>query len=314
MSAGASRIDLLTLRLFVAAVDEQSIAKAAWRENITTSAVSKRISDLEAVLRTSLLIRHRQGVEPTEAGRTLLSHARAILNRIDQLYNDVDDFGAGVRGLIRVSASESAAIGYLPGDIAVFLADFPLVKIDMQIDTSPIVVRRVMENAVDIGIFTGTEPTGELELIPYRQDRLVLVLPKEHPLAATAGAIPFEAVLDYDLIGSEAIGSIETLTLKAASELGRTPRTRIRVSSFDAACRLVQSGLGITIMAEAVAVPLARALETVVMPIADPWAHRQLTVCFRPGSVRPGAVEHFLELLRRRVAKGSAELVTPAVS
>lgn len=300
MSAGASRIDLLTLRLFVAAVDEQSIAKAAWRENITTSAVSKRISDLEAVLRTSLLIRHRQGVEPTEAGRTLLSHARAILNRIDQLYNDVDDFGTGVRGLIRVSANESAAIGYLPEDIAAFLADFPLVKIDMQIDTSPVVVRKVMENAVDIGVFTGIELTGELELIPYQQDRLMLVLPNGHPLASMAGPVPFEAVLDYDLIGSETIGAIETLTLKAASKLGRTPKTRIRVSSFDAACRLVQAGLGVTIMAEAVAMPLAQALGIVVKPIADAWTHRQLYVCFRPGSVRPGAVEHFLDLLRRR--------------
>lgn len=300
MSAGASRIDLLTLRLFVAAVDEQSIAKAAWRENITTSAVSKRISDLEAVLRTSLLIRHRQGVEPTEAGRTLLSHARAILNRIDQLYNDVDDFGTGVRGLIRVSANESAAIGYLPEDIAAFLADFPLVKIDMQIDTSPVVVRKVMENAVDIGVFTGIELTGELELIPYQQDRLMLVLPNGHPLASMAGPVPFEAVLDYDLIGSETIGAIETLTLKAASKLGRTPKTRIRVSSFDAACRLVQAGLGVTIMAEAVAMPLAQALGIVVKPIADAWTHRQLYVCFRPGRVRPGAVEHFLDLLRRR--------------
>ena len=297
MNGGASRIDLLTLRLFVAAVDEQSIAKAAWRENITTSAVSRRISDLEAVLRTSLLVRHRQGVEPTEAGRTLLSHARAILSRINQLYADIDDFGAGVRGLVRVSANESAAIGYLPEDIATFLASFPAVKIDMQIDTSPVVVRKVMENAVDIGVFTGPEPTGELVLLPYRRDRLVLVLPERHPLVGTTGAIPFEAVLDDHLIGSEAIGAIETLTLKAASELGRTPRTRIRVSSFDAACRLVQSGLGLAIMGEAVAMPLARSLDIAVMPLADPWACRQLNLCVRPGGIRPAAVDHFLDSL-----------------
>lgn len=302
MANGAGRIDLLTLRLFVAAVDERSIAKAAWRENITTSAVSKRISDLEAALRTSLLIRHRQGVEPTEAGRALLSHARAILNRLDQLFTDIDDFGVGVRGLVRVSANESAAIGYLSDDIASFLADFPAVKIDMQVDTSPVVVRKVMENAVDIGVFTGAEPTGELEVFPYRRDRLVLVLPKGHPLAGTSAAPPFEAVLDYDLIGSEAAGAIETLTLKAASEIGRSPKTRIRVSSFDAACRLVQSGLGITITAEAVALPLSRSLDIVVMPLADAWARRQLNVCVRSGGGRPAAVEHFLETLRRGFA------------
>src|SRR5215207_9088632 len=69
------RFDLLTLKLFIAVVEEQSIARAAERENIVPSAVSKRISDLEADLKVSLIQRHNRGIATTPAGNALLLEA-----------------------------------------------------------------------------------------------------------------------------------------------------------------------------------------------------------------------------------------------
>ncbi|WP_137390955.1 helix-turn-helix domain-containing protein [Rhodoligotrophos defluvii] len=71
-----SRLDLVTLRLFVAIVEEGSISRAADRENIAASAVSKRIGDLEQALRVELLQRHRQGTSPTPAGQALITTRR----------------------------------------------------------------------------------------------------------------------------------------------------------------------------------------------------------------------------------------------
>src|SRR5680860_1658033 len=110
-------------------------------------------------LRTDLLFRHRQGLEPTPAGHALLLHCHAILGRVDQLFADVSEYGDGMRGLIRLAANESAAIGYLPTDIARFLTDAPSVKVDVQVLTSPAVIRMVLDNACDAGIFTGDVPT-----------------------------------------------------------------------------------------------------------------------------------------------------------
>lgn len=293
-----SRLDLLSIRLFVAVVEERSIVKAASRENITTSAVSKRISDLEANLRTDLLLRHRQGVEVTPAGHALLLHCRAILARIDQIFADMSEFGEGMRGLIRLAANESAAIGYLPGDIARFLALAPFVKVDMQVATSPTVIRMVLDNASDIGVFTGQEPTGDLRVLHYRSDRLVAVCPASLTLECEDGAVAFERILDHANIGSEASGAIEVLMQRAAGRLGRKLDTRVRVSSFDAAARLVEAGVGISIMTEAVARPLARALDIGVVRLAEPWARRELRICLRKGAEQSPLLQRFLAVLQ----------------
>lgn len=296
MSNAVAHIDLLTLKLFVAIIDEGGIAKAAWRENITTSAVSKRISEMEARFGTALLIRQRQGAEPTAAGSALLPHCRAMLSRLAQIDGEMRDFRQGIRGQIRISANESATIGYLPGDIAALLAEHPAVQLDFQVDTSPVVVRKVMENAADIGVFTGSAPTGTLEVVPYRQDRLVAVLPSEHPLTGRA-KISFTELLDFDMIGSEASGAIEALTLRAASNACRTMKTRIRVGSFDAACRFVEAGLGVTVVTETVAATLTKALDIAFVHLEEDWAKRQLNVCVRERSSLPAATALLLAQL-----------------
>src|SRR5215213_11729610 len=83
------RFDLLTLKLFIAVVEEQSIARAAERENIVPSAVSKRISDLEADLKVSLIQRHNRGIATTPAGNALLRHARSVLRDLGQLEGEL---------------------------------------------------------------------------------------------------------------------------------------------------------------------------------------------------------------------------------
>lgn len=297
MGPKGRRLDLLTIRLFVAVVEERSLARAAWRENITVSAVSKRISDLEAVLGTELLRRQRSGVEPTLAGQALVAHGRAVLGRVDRLCVEMAGFGEGLRGLIRIAANESAAIGYLPGPITAFLDDCPEVQVDLQIAISAEVVRRVQENAADIGVFTGPEPTVDLQVLPYRRDRLVAVLPAAHPLVAVPAPLSFAAILAHPLIGSEETGAIEALTRRAAVEAGRGLRTRVRVTSFDAAARLVEAGVGITIMPETVAQMLARALRLELRRLAEPWAVRDLNLCLRPGTRSMPAHRRFLEKL-----------------
>jgi DNA-binding transcriptional LysR family regulator len=301
----ARRLDLVTIRLFVAAVEERSIAKAAWRESITTSAVSKRLSDLEVALGTQLLMRQRQGVEPTPAGQALLLHFRAVLGRIDYLVADMADYGEGVRGLVRLAANESAAIGYLPADIARFLSESPAVKFDIQVQTSPVVIRMVLENACDIGIFTGDEPTADLHVLPYRDDQLVVLVPARHSLAVRPGAatetgIGFATLLDHGLIGSEAAGAIEALVQRAAARLGRRLDTRIRVSSFDAAARLVEAGLGVTIMTRAVAEPLSKALDICTIELQEVWARRELKICLRRGTEEIPTIRRFLDTLSAR--------------
>src|SRR6478735_5728250 len=181
----ARRIDLTSLQLFVAVCELGSIGRAAEREFIAASAVSKRLSDLEATLQTPLLYRHTRGVNLTPAGESLLHHARSVLFSLEKMQAELSEYADGVRGHVRIHASISAVVQFLPEDLGRFIQAHPEVKIDLEEHLSTEVVRAVQEGAADLGVCnTGVLAEGhELQVRPYRQDQLVLIVPSRHALA-----------------------------------------------------------------------------------------------------------------------------------
>jgi DNA-binding transcriptional LysR family regulator len=115
----ARRIDLTSLQLFVAVCELGSIGRAAEREFIAASAVSKRLSDLEAV-DTQLLYRHSRGVRLTPAGESLLHHARTVLYGLERMQGELSEYADGVRGHVRMHANISAIVQFLPEDLGAF--------------------------------------------------------------------------------------------------------------------------------------------------------------------------------------------------
>src|SRR3954469_21657163 len=180
----ARRIDLTSLQLFVAVCELGSIGKAAEREFIAASAVSKRLSDLEATLDTPLLYRHTRGVDLTPAGESLLHHARSVLFSLEKMQSELSEYADGVRGHVRVHASISAIVQFLPEDLGAFTREHAQVKIDLEEHLSTEVLRAVQEGAADLGICNVAAAAGhELQTQPYRQDQLVLIVPRGHALA-----------------------------------------------------------------------------------------------------------------------------------
>ena len=148
----ARRIDLTSLQLFVAVCELGSIGRAAEREFIAASAVSKRLSDLEATLGAPLLYRHTRGVDLTPAGESLLHHARSVLFSLEKMQGELSEYADGVRGHVRVHASISAIVQFLPEDLGAFIRQHGEVKIDLEEHLSSEVVRAVQEGAADLGI------------------------------------------------------------------------------------------------------------------------------------------------------------------
>ncbi len=94
--------------------------------------------------------------------------------------------------------------------------------------------------SVEIGL-------GGLQSRPYRQDRLVLVVPAGHELAVRP-SIWFAETLDHDLVGLHGNSAIDLAMRRAAAEAGKSLRLRIRVTGLDAMCRMIDNGLGIGVM------------------------------------------------------------------
>lgn len=283
------RLDLTTLQLFVAVCERGSIGKAAELEFMAPSAVSKRLSDLESTVATPLLLRHARGVTPTPAGQSLLHHARSVLFSLDQMQSELSEYADGVRGHVRVHANISATVQFLPEDLGSFIHAHDAIKIDLEERLSTEVLRAVQEGAADLGICHAgnDERAHDLQALPYRQDRLVLVVPARHPLAAASDAIAFADSLDWDHVGLHANSSIYRAMHIAATASGRNIRLRIRVTGLDAMCRMIHNGLGIGLMPHR-AFELMRGVgELQVVELTDAWAIRHIDLVARDFSSLP---------------------------
>ncbi len=106
-SGMARTFDPVTLRLFIAVCEERNLARAAEREAIVASAVSKRIAAIEAEVGAPLLVRGRRGIEPTAAGQALLRQAREALGAMERMHAELSDFATGVQSSAGVAAAPS---------------------------------------------------------------------------------------------------------------------------------------------------------------------------------------------------------------
>ena len=293
------RIDILTLQLFVAIVEEQSIAKAAEKKHIAVSAVSRRISDMEEMLQVELLYRHSKGIEPTSAGYALLEHARIVLGNLAHLETELVGYRQGTRGHIRLFVNKSAILEALAQELGEFLVLHPLVRVDLEESISPDIIQAVTENRADLGIFGGNILAPDLQTFPYRQDRLAAVVRRDHPLAERA-TVRFSDLVDQEFISLEKGSSIDTLCVKAAAELGRQLKLRIRVSGFDALFRLVEARMGVGVVPLEITDGRFDPSNLVAVPLDEPWAQRTLVLAVRNRASLPPAtrllVDHLLAI------------------
>jgi DNA-binding transcriptional LysR family regulator len=294
--------DPVTLRLFVAVCEERNIARAADREAIVPSAISKRIAGIEADVGVPLLQRGRRGIVPTPAGEVLLRQARDVLNMLEQMRGELSAFASGAQGSVRVFASLSVLSEFLPDDIGGFLARHQSVRVSLEERVSSEIVRGIREGTVDFGVCWNAGDLTGLKTLEYRADHLCVVLPAAHPLARRK-AVEFAATLAYEQIEIQP-GSIVQITLRrAAAMAGHSIRHRIQVSTFDAACRNVAAGLGIAIVPREAAEAHVGSLGLRMLALTDAWAERRFVIAMRSRETLSAAARLLVDYLHQRAGR-----------
>ena len=291
------RFDLVDLSLFRHIVEAGSITRGAERAHLALAAASTRVRHMEQALGAPLLVRGRQGVAPTQAGRTLLQHARGILRQAERLHEDLGAYAGGLAGQIRVFSNTNALTEFLPEALSSFLSAHPHVSVDLEERLSDEIVGLIAEGVGDIGIVAGTVEAGTLETFPFRRDRFVLVVARDHPLAKRA-KIAFARVLDHDFVGLERGSALQRFLAAKAARIGRVLRLRVQLRSFDAVCRLVACNVGIGIVPQTTARRAAKTQPIAIVTLADPWALRDLAICVRNFAELPPFARQFVEHLR----------------
>ena len=292
------RFDLADLRLFLHVVEAGSITRGAERVHLAVAAASTRIRNMEAALGTPLLHRERQGVHPTEAGRTLLHHARVLLQQSERMRSDLAEFAEGIRGQVRLMSNTNALTEFLPEPLSAFLAAHPQVNIDLEERLSDEIVAAVAEGTADVGIVAATVGLADLEVLPFRVDRFVLVVASGHPLSNTE-QIAFADTLEYDFVGLDRASALQRFLSEKAERIGRRLKLRVQLRGFDAVCRLVECDVGVGIVPATTAERHAKTMSIRRIALTDEWAVRKLTICVRRRADLPIYARELISYLAR---------------
>jgi len=188
----------------------------------------------------------------------------------------------------------------LPEALSAFLAAHPNVSIDLEERLSDEIVGLIAEGVGDIGIVAGTVDAGRLATYPFRTDRFVLVVARDHPLAKKT-KIGFAEVLDHDFVGLDRASAIQRFLGSKASNIGRPLRLRVQLRSFDAVCRMVERNVGVGVVPASTVRWAAKSMAIKAVELTDPWAVRDLTICVRDYATLPSYARQLVDHMRARV-------------
>ena len=303
--ANLNRFDLVSLRLLVAVLDAGSLTAGAERFGISLAAASRRIAELEHHCGKALLQRSQRGVTATAEGQAVYRHALELVAQLERLALAVDDLQAGTSGHLRLWANPSALGGFLPALLAQYAARHPEVRIDLEDGLSEDAVAAVGSGLAELAVVGENTPREGLEALVCDIDELVLLTPPGHPLA-TAESVAFERSLDFDFVSLSRTASLTRMVSAAAEATGRLLRIRVQARSFDAMCRMVAEGLGVTILPRAGCSLYAQALGLKVTRLQGLDVRRRLLLVMRRRAALTPAAEALVALAEARMREAPA--------
>jgi DNA-binding transcriptional LysR family regulator len=188
-----------------------------------------------------------------------------------------------------------------------FLIAHGNIDIDLEERPSGEIVRAVAAGLADVGIVAdAVDPAAELETFPFAVDRLVLITPRQHALARKR-QIAFRATLEHDYVGLVAGSALQEHLDGQAAQSGHRLKLRVRLTGFDAICRMVETGIGLAVLPDIAAQRCRRTMAIRIVPLTDSWALRHLSICVRSFKSLPIHAQRLVEHLSAYAAVREAK-------
>jgi LysR family transcriptional regulator, nitrogen assimilation regulatory protein len=193
-------IDLASLRAFVEVVRQQNVTRAASRLNTAQPAVTRRLHLLEEAMGVPLLMRHRRGVRPTEAGMILFERAELLLRLAGELQSEVLAETREPRGHLRFGYPPSVGNVMVAGLVSDFLRRFPQVSLALHEQFSPAVRDALVAGRLDVGIMSCDANHPDLTFVPLFQERLWLIGPPAKWSFGKGSSLPLRRLAGVPLL------------------------------------------------------------------------------------------------------------------
>lgn len=278
---------------FVKTVECGSFTRAAGVLYYSQSGISRMIGDLEREWQVTLLERGKSGVRLTSEGTRLLPYAKRVCSEYEKLQAEVDEINGLKSGLIRIGTFSSVATHWLPNIIREFQKEYPGIDYELILGDYTEIETWIEEGRVDCG-FLRLPARKELESVFLEQDRLLVVLPEGHPLAALE-KIPVSALCGEPFMLLEKGAKAEVSEIFERN--GFTPRVHFTTWDDYAIMSMVESGLGISILPELI---LKRIPYRVVARELEIPAYRNIGLAWKEKKGTSPMLKRFMEYLDYR--------------
>ncbi|HXJ34557.1 MAG TPA: LysR family transcriptional regulator [Candidatus Eisenbacteria bacterium] len=288
---------LETLKVFCDVVETKSFSVAASQNYVTQSAVSQQIRMLEEKYGRQLLERTRGNVQLTPAGEILYQVSKDIVARYHELEAQLQAVTKVVAGTVRVATVHTIGLYELSSQLKRFLKAYPQVQLQLEYSRSSKIYDDALKGSIDLGIVAFPSRRPGITVVPFREDRLVLVCSPQHPLAKHR-TVSIKKLAGEPLVGFERDIPTRKETDRVLRRHGVEARYVMELDNAEVMKRVVEIGLGLTILPEPAVRPEVKGGSLVAVQLSDEVLTRPLGIIHRAGKHFSPAAEKLIECLR----------------
>lgn len=241
------RFSLRQIRYFLAVAESRTISEAATRLSISQGALTEALDELEKQMAVRLLVRRRaHGVSLTRNGRELIAHARAVMAAAAELQAAAENRGGTLAGRVSIGCYMTLAPFVIPALVGAFRKHHPAVELDLFYGSGEEISQRLGDGHLDFGLVYDFNLSAATACDPLYKVRPRIVLPAEHPLAASK-EIDL-AVMARDPLVQFDIEPALSNTRRIFEALGVSQKQGLSAPSIELVRSLVGHGFGYAVL------------------------------------------------------------------
>lgn len=283
-------------KIFSDLVESESFSRAAKLNGITQSAVSQQLRAMEKHFSILIVDRSQKQFRLTREGQKLYASAKEMLYLYDKLNSELQEMKKVISGTIHISTVYSIGLHELPPYVKVFLAKFPEVNIRVEYRRANMVYEDILTNSIDLGLIAYPQKHKQLEILPFHDDILVLVVSPEHPLAKRK-SVDIDEVAGQKFIGFEPDIPTRKATDQIFKEANIETEPVMEFDNVETVKRAVEINAGIAILPQTTVVREEEQGLLKVLKFKNKSYKRPLALIHRKGRVLTPAIKKLIDLL-----------------
>ncbi|MEW6208518.1 MAG: selenium metabolism-associated LysR family transcriptional regulator [Acidobacteriota bacterium] len=273
-------MDIQDLRVFLAVAKHLNFTRAGEEVHLSQPSVSVRIKRLEDGLGVKLFEQLGRKIALTEAGLLLRPYALRVMAALDDARHAIDELQGLERGSLRIGASTTPGMYLLPGIVSEFKSHHPGIEIQMAIKNTREVEESILKNEFDLGFVGGHLISGEVEVIPWFTDEIVLITPPDHPLAKRR-KVRFNNLAGEFFILRESGSATRSAIERSLRDANLRVESVVELGNPEAVKQAVRNGLGIALISRFAVETELKAQMLRVIKVRGLQVERELKIVYR---------------------------------